>query len=323
MIKNTQPIYITTDGQVQLAVKVENETVWLDQKQMAELFDIDRSVVTKHINNIIKTQEVDEKSNVQKMHIANSDKPIKIYSLDLILSVGYRVNSRQATQFRIWANKILKDYLLKGYAINETRLEEQVKNFQELQQAIEFIAGKSKTELLTGKSSDLIDLLNEFSQSFTLLEQYDQGKIILKNQKKPEFTFEYDQVLKLITDFRAKLTVKGEAGSLMGQEVDHKFESIIKTISQTFDGQDLYPSVEEKAAHILYLTIKDHPFADGNKRIAAMLFVYFLARNNFLMKVSGEKKISDNTLVAIALLVAISDPRDKDVMIKIITNLLK
>ena len=262
-------------------------------------------------------------SNVQKMHIAGSDKPVKYFSLDLILSVGYRVNSKQATQFRIWANKILKDYLIKGYIVNQKRLKEQAKYFHELQQAIKFIKIKSKANLLSGQAPKLIDLIDEFAQSFTLLSQYDQGKLKLHRFGKEIYKLEYLQIQQLIVEFRQNLIKKKEATTLVGQEISDQFQGIIKTIYQTFDGKELYVSLEEKAANLLYLIIKDHPFTDGNKRIASMLFVYFLAQNQYLYREDSEKKINDNTLVSLALLVAVSDPKDKEVMIKIITNLLK
>lgn len=316
-------VYITRDGQVKLAVNLKNETIWLTQQQIAQLFCVDRSVITKHINNVFKEGELTEESNVQKMHIAGSDKPVKYFNLDLVLSVGYRVNSKQATQFRIWANKILKDYLIKGYVINQKRLKEQAKYFQELQQAIKFIKIKSKANLLSGQAPELIDLIDEFAQSFTLLNQYDQGKLRLHRFGKEIYKLEYPQTQQLIADFRQNLVKKKEATVLVGQETSDRFQSIIKTIYQTFDGRELYASLEEKAANLLYLTIKDHPFTDGNKRIASILFVYFLAQNQYLYRENGEKKINNNTLISLALLVAVSDPEDKEVMIKIITNLLK
>mgnify|MGYP001561964349 CR=1 FL=1 len=316
-------VYITRDGQVKLAVNLKNETIWLTQQQIAQLFCVDRSVITKHINNVFKEGELTEESNVQKMHIAGSDKLVKYFNLDLVLSVGYRVNSKQATQFRIWANKILKDYLIKGYVINQKRLKEQAKYFQELQQAIKFIKIKSKANLLSGQAPELIDLIDEFAQSFTLLNQYDQGKLRLHRFGKEIYKLEYPQTQQLIADFRQNLVKKKEATVLVGQETSDRFQSIIKTIYQTFDGRELYTSLEEKAANLLYLTIKDHPFTDGNKRIASILFVYFLAQNQYLYRENGEKKINNNTLISLALLVAVSDPEDKEVMIKIITNLLK
>ena len=241
----------------------------------------------------------------------------------MIISVGYRVKSLQGTQFRIWANKVLKDYLIKGYAVNQKRLLEQNQHFLDLQKTIKFISEKSKTDLLTGRTSDLIDLIDEFAQSFTLLNQYDHGKLKLQHQGKETYQIKYDEAEKMIIDFKRELLKKKEATDLVGQEISDKFKGIISNLYQTFDKQELYASLEEKAAHLLYLTIKDHPFTDGNKRIASLIFVYFLAQNRYLYRASGEKKINDNTLVSLALLIAVRDPKDKDVIIKIITNLLK
>ena len=322
--KNELVIY--NDGKVELKTTLKNESIWLSQKQISDLFDVERPAITKHLKNIFESGELKENSVSSILeHTANDGKKYKtkFYNLDVILSVGYRVNSKQATQFRIWANKILKDYLIKGYAVNQKRLKEQAKYFQELQYAIKFIKTKSKTDLLSGQAPELIDLIDEFAQSFTLLNQYDEGKLKLHGSGKEIFKLEYSQTQKLIADFKQNLVKKKEATAMVGQETSDKFQSIVKTIYQTFDGQDLYTSLEEKAANLLYLTIKDHPFTDGNKRIASVLFVYFLAQNKYLYKENGEKKINDNTLISLALLVAVSDPKDKEVMIKIITNLLK
>ncbi len=316
-------IYVAEDGRAELEVRLEEETVWLTQKQIAELFGSERSVITKHISNIVEAGELEEKSNVQKLHIAGSDKPVKFYNLDFIISVGYRVNSERATQFRIWASKVLKNYLVKGYAVNQKRLLEQTEKLNELQQAIYFIQEKAGRPELESQAQELLKLINEYSQSLTLLYQYDQGTLSLAKGKQPEINLEYEECRRLIDQLKEKLAVKGEAGDLFGREIDSKFRAVIATIYQTFDGEDLYLSIEEKAANLLYLTIKDHPFSDGNKRTGALLFVYFLERNNALYKESGERKITDTALVALALLVATSDPKEKDVMIKIISNLLR
>ena len=316
-------IYTAKDGHAELEVRLKEETVWLTQKQIAGLFGSERSVVTKHINNIVKAGELGEKSNVQKLHIPNSDKPVKFYNLDFIISVGYRVNSSRATQFRIWANKVLKDYLIKGYALNQKRLLEQTEKFNELQQTINFIQEKASQPELESQAQELLKLINEYAQSLTLLYQYDEGTLSLGKGKKPGFILEYEDCRRLIDQLKEKLIGKGEAGDLFGREIDSKLQAIVATIYQTFDGEDLYSSIEEKAANLLYLTIKDHPFSDGNKRTGSLLFIYFLERNGVLYKESGERKITNNALVALALLVATSDPKEKDVMIKIISNLLK
>jgi prophage maintenance system killer protein len=320
--RGTIIIYKNSEGESKIEVKMDGETVWLSQEQISQLFTVDRSVITKHINNIFKSGELKEKSNVQKMHIPNSDKPVKYFSLDMIISIGYRTNSIKATEFRIWANQILKNYLTKGYAINKQLLEEQNTKLKDIQNAIKFINDKKDSEILIGQSGELISLIQEFANSFSILHEYDEEKLKLNENGQAKFILNYDQAKNIITDFKAKLTEKGEAGSLMGSEIENKFKGVVGSLYQTYDGIDLYASLEEKAANLLYLTIKDHPFSDGNKRIGSFLFIYFLSQNNYLYKASGEKKINDNALVALALLVAVSDPRDKEIMIKIISNLL-
>ena len=316
-------IYKAKSGAVRLDVRLEKETVWLTQTQLAGLFLTERSVITKHLNNIFQTSELDEKSNVQKMHIPFSDKPVKFYNLDAIISVGYRINSSRATQFRIWATKVLKNYLIKGYVLNQKRLHEHEAALKELRETIAFIGAKASHPQLVGKADDLLKLLNEYSNALTILYKYDNKSLSLASKIKPKFILDYDMAIKVVDDIRERLTKKKEAGDLFGREMDHKFKSIIGALYQTFDKKDLYASVEEKAAHLLYLTIKDHPFSDGNKRIASIMFIYFLEKNGYLRKLNGERKINDNTIVALSLLIASSDPREKDVMIKIITNLLK
>ncbi len=316
-------IYKAKNGTVRLDVKLEKETVWLTQKQLAELFLTERSVITKHLNNIFQTGELDEKRNVQKMHIPFSDKPVSLYNLDVIISVGYRVNSKRATQFRIWATGILKNYVTKGYALNQKRLHEHKTALKGLRETIAFIEAKASHPQLVGKADGLLKLLNEYANTLTILYEYDNKSISLAGKARPSFVFEYDLAVKLINDIAARLTEKGEAGNLFGREMGHRFKGIIGALYQTFDKKDLYVSVEEKAAHLLYLTIKDHPFSDGNKRIASIMFLYFLEKNGYLYKANGERKITDNTMVALSLLIAASDPKEKDIMIKIITNLLK
>jgi death-on-curing family protein len=315
-------IYKTSKGP-ELEVKLKEETVWLTQSQIAILFDSERSVITKHIKNIFQEGELEEKSNVQKMHIANSDKPVSFYDLDVIISVGYRVNSKRATQFRIWATKTLKKHLLNGYTINEKRLLEQTAKFKELQNTISFLQKKSKVELLQGQAQEILNLLSIYSKSLELLWKYDHNRLTTPKGEKAVFVLNYNHALKVIEKVKEGVVLKGEAGDLFGREVDDKLENVVKNLYQTFGKKELYKTIEEKSAHLLYLVIKDHPFIDGNKRIASFLFVYFLDKNNYLYRENGEKKINDNALVALALLIAVSDPKEKDVMIKIIINLLK
>ena len=321
--KNGEIVIYKTPQGPQLDVKLKRQSVWLTQTQIAYLFNIERSVITKHANNIFKDKELTEKRNVQKMHIPHSDKPVKFYSLDLILSVGYRVNSQQATQFRIWATKTLKQHLIKGYTINKKRLLKKSEELKQLQKTITFLQEKSQHKLLTGQAKGILDLLADYSKSLTLLEQYDKQRFPLIKGKGAKFILEYQQAQIVISQLKSQLQGKKEASELFGQENSAKFESIIKNLFQTFDGKELYRTIEEKAAHLLYLTIKDHPFNDGNKRIGSFLFIYFLDKNQYLDKVTGERKINDNALVSLALLIAVSEPKEKEIMIKIIINLLK
>ena len=323
MKKGEMVIYKTPDNKVQVDVSLDKETVWLRQEEIAKIFNTERSAITKHINNIFKSGELEEKSNVQKWNIAKSDKPVKFYDLDMIISVGYRVNSKRATQFRIWATKTLKEYLVKGYAVNEKRLLEADNKFKELQSAVDFLRQKSKHKLLAGQEQEILNLLADYSKTLTLLEQYDKEKITLSKKGKVEFVLDYKLASDVIREIKKELLNKKEASDLFGTESQQgRLEGILGNIRQTFDKKELYSSIEEKAAHLLYFIIKDHPFIDGNKRIGSFLFVYFLDRNKYLYKKNNEKKINDNALTTLSLLIAISDPREKDKLIKMVTNLL-
>lgn len=318
-------IYQSSEKEIELKVRLENETVWLTQSQIALLFGTQRPAITKHINNIFKSGELNKDSVSSILeHTATDGKTYKtqFYNLDTIVSVGYRVNSKRATQFRIWATNVLKQYLVKGYALNQKRLLETQEKFKELQETISFLHKKSKHELLSAQGEEILNLLASYSKTLTLLEQYDKEKLALIKKKKGKFVLDYKKARFVSDEARKELIIKKEASDLFGLENSDRFKGILGCIYQTFDGNELYPSLEEKAAHVLYLVIKDHPFVDGNKRIASLLFVYFLERNKYLYRTNGEQKINDNALVALALLVAESDAKDKDILIKIITNLL-
>ncbi|MBI3583461.1 MAG: virulence protein RhuM/Fic/DOC family protein [Nitrospinae bacterium] len=315
-------IYKTSKNEVELKVRFEKESVWLRQNEIALLFGKERSVITKHINKIFTDEEVARKSNVQKIHIANSDKPVEFYSLDVILAVGYKVNSPRAIHFRKWATKIIKQYLIKGYAINEKRVLETQSRFNELQEAVLFLQKQSQKELLKGQEPEILNLLADYSKTLYLLEQYDRGRLQSQKGKKTAFILQYNDCIKIIAELKKELIARKEAGALFGAERDGSFTGVIKGLYQPFDKKELYPTIEDKASHLLYLIIKDHPFTDGNKRIASFLFVFFLDRSSYLFKKSGERKINDNALTAIALLIAESDPKDKEVMIKIVKNLI-
>lgn len=318
-------IYQTSKNEVELEVRLEKETVWLDAHQIAEVFDIDRTVIVKHIHNIYNTGELKEKPTCAKIAQVAADgklRKMNIYNLDMIISVGYRVNSQRATQFRIWATKTLKNHLVRGYTINEKRLLKARGNLKQLQESIAFLEEKSKHELLEGQAQEILSLLSAYSKSLSILEQYDKGKLTKKEKGRAKFVLDIDNCKRIIKNLKQNLIAKKEASELFGQENSGRFEGIIKGLYQTFGGKEVYKSTEEKAANLLYLIIKDHPFLDGNKRIASIVFVYFLERNNYLHKKSGERKINDNALTALALLLAISDPKEKETMINIITNLI-
>jgi prophage maintenance system killer protein len=321
-MQNTGEIFMyqTADGLTSIDVTLEKETVWLTQEQIAELFTRDRTVITRHLNNIFKESELDEKSNVQILHIANSDKPVKYYNLDVIISVGYRVKSPRGTQFRIWANKILKDYLVKGYTVNEQRLREQSRQLEELKQTVKLLGNVvGNHELTSEEATGLLKVVTDYTYALDVLDQYDHQVLEIHNTTSAE--------LYIITYHEAMLAIKGlrdkfGGSSLFGNEKDDSFQGSLAAIYQTFDGQYVYPSVEEKAANLLYFVIKNHSFSDGNKRIAAFLFVWFMEKNGILYRIDGSKRIGDNALVAITLMIAESKPEEKDMMIKVVVNLI-
>ena len=319
-------IYKSSKNEVDLKVRFENETIWLDAHQMARIFNVNRPAIVKHINNIYKTRELSKKVTCSILEQVAADGKIRkmnLYNLDMIISVGYRVNSQRATQFRIWATKILKKYLVQGYAVNEKRLLEAKNKFNQLQETINFLRKKSKAKLLHGQEKEILNLLADYSKTLSLLEKYDKSKLKIEKGQKAKFILEYKDCLNIIYELKKNLINKKEASDIFGNDTGGKFESVAKNIYQTFDGKELYKSIENKAANLLYLTIKDHYFTDGNKRIGSFLFVYFLDKNNYLYRKSGEKKINDNALTALALLVAESNPKEKEQMVALITQLLK
>ena len=318
-------IYQTPHKDVELRVRLKKETIWLNAQQMAQIFDVNRPAIVKHINNIYRTGELSKKSTCSILEQVAADgkkRKMNFYNLDMIIAVGYRVNSKRATQFRIWATKVLKQYILQGYALNERRLLEIKSKFNELKAAIAFLKDKAAKKRLVGQEKEILDLLAKYAKTLTILEDYDKNKIAKPKGKKPEFVLQYEECRRIIRAIKKELIAKKEASDLFGKEYSGGFGGIIQSIYQTFGSAELYKTIEEKAAHLLYLIIKDHPFVDGNKRIGSFLFVYFLDRNNYLYRKNGERKISDNALTALALLIAESDPKEKDILIKIIVNLL-
>ena len=306
--ENEIVLFETKDKEIRLSVPIENETVWLSQTQMVELFDRDQSVISRHINNSFD-EEVDKESNMHFLHIANSDKPVAFYSLDVIISVGYRVKSQRGIEFRRWANKVLKDYIIKGYAINDKRLEA-------LQKTVE-IQAKMLATAIEGDSDEVLRAVNLYTQALTLLDKYDHQSLEKPEGNQPIYRITY-------TDCRAMVDRMEDSfkSDVFGVEKEPgKIEGILAAVYQDVFGGEVYPSLEEKAANLLYFMIKDHPFADGCKRIAASLFLEFLNRNNALFR-AGHKVISDGALVAITLMIAESDPKEKDIMTTMVMNLL-
>ncbi len=310
-------------GKIELRTDIKHDTIWATQAQIAEVFQVDRSVITKHISNIFEDDELQEKSNVQKMHFTSSDKPTNIYNLNVILAVGYRVNSQKATQFRIWATSVLHEHLLKGYTLNKKRLEKSDAKLGELNKMIGFITNVRNKRLSSDEASGLLTVIKEYADSWLLLHKYDQGEITVRKSKKKSVLLGFEEVEKAIAELKTTLIKTGTAADVFGQERGEGLRGILQTLGQTFGGKELYASLEEKAAHLLYFVIKDHPLVDGNKRTGALLFILFLQKNAYLFRANGEKKINDNTLTALALLIAESKPQEKDQMVALITQLLK
>ena len=319
-------IYQSQDGQTEVQVKFENETVWLSQKQMAQLFEKDTDTVGLHLQNIYKSGELDEISTTEESSVVqlegkrNVKRNIKLYNLDAIISVGYRVNSKRGIQFRIWANKILKEYLIKGFSINEKRLTQRNEQLKELQDSVKILGNILEHKSLSNDESvGLLKIISDYAYALDILDQYDYQNLEIKDTSgKETFQLTYEEAMKQIM-----LVKKAHGNSdLFGREKDESFQSSVATIYQTFSGTDLYPSIEEKAANLLYFITKNHSFSDGNKRIAAFLFLYFLERNGILFDKNGNKRIADNTLVALTLMIAVSKPDEKDTMTKVIVNLI-
>ena len=318
-------IYKAKDGKTSLEVKLEKDTVWLSQKQMSELFDCSTDNIGLHLKNIFKSKELGENQVTEESSATATDGKkykIKHYNLDAVISVGYRVNSIRGTQFRIWANQVLKDHLIKGYTLNPKRLPEA--NLKELEEAVKLIKSTIITKELTNdESKGLLKIITDYASSWILLQKYDSNKLEEPKKKhKPKHELTYDKAIEAISKLKSDLKSKKEASDLFGNQRDKSFEGIIANLYQTFDREELYPSIEDKAAHLLYFVIKDHPFTDGNKRIGAFLFILFLSNNGYLFKANGERKFNDNALVALALLIAESNPKQKDTMIKLVMNFL-
>ena len=316
-------IYRAKDKRIQLEVKLEQETVWLTQKQIAILFKIDRSVISKHLRNIFIDRELEQNSVCAKIaHTAPDGKVYQttFYNLDVVISVGYRVNSLRATQFRIWATNILKRHIIDGYTLNEKRLKEQASKLQTLQRAVKLISSmKDRKRLEYNEAMGLLEVIGDYNYALGLLDDYDYKRLkITKTSKEERFILSYESALEAIKKLKERIS----NSEFFGVERDKSFASSVASIYQTFNGKDLYPSIEEKAGNLLYFIVKNHSFVDGNKRIAASIFLWFLDQNSILYREDGSKRIADNALVALTLMIAESKPAERDVIITLVVNLI-
>lgn len=323
-------LYQAEDGSLKTEVPIQDDTVWLTQKQMSELFNKNVRTINEHIQNIYKEKELVPDATIRKFRVVRQEgqrkvgRDIEHYNLDAIISIGYRVKSKQGTQFRIWANKVLKEYLIQGYALDQERLKKQTSQIKALEKTLILFQQAQLKTLDHSEAAGLLGVLTDYTHSFVLLNQYDTGDFP-EGGLNTNITVEImpSDATKAITKLKQRLMKQNEATELFGQPKDESFAGILGNIIQSFDDEYLYPSIEEQAAHLLYFIIKNHPFTDGNKRIGAFMFIWFLQCNQHHLKSTGESKINDNALVAIALLVAQSDPIQKDTMIKLIVNLIK
>lgn len=320
-------IYKTVDNETQIDVKFEKDTVWLTLNQISDLFGRDKSVISRHIKNIYGEGELSKKSTVAKNATVQFEsgrkvsRKIEYFNLDIIISVGYRVNSKRGTQFRIWATQRLKDYLLKGYVLNEKRLRQAQSQFSELKRSIKLLENVVRNkELNLIEASGLLKVVTDFSHALNLLDRYDHQNLKKPLKKsKEKYKITYDEAVDAINTLKEKFG----GSDLFGKEKDKSFKSSLENIYVTFKSKELYPGAENKSAHLLYFIVKNHSFADGNKRIAAFLFLLFLERNGLLYSEDGFKKMEDNTLVALTLMIAESKPAEKEMMITVILNLME
>ena len=320
MSPNNIEIFQSSNGEIEFKGDTSHETIWANLDQIAKLFGRDKSGISRHIKNIFSTDELDRNSVVAKIATTASDGKtyqVEYFNLDMIISIGYRVDSKEATLFRKWATSILKKYLTDGYAINEKKVTQTQELLSNLKETINFLSTKE-----IGKEKEILALLGTYTKTLSLLEGYDKSSIEDFKGRTSEYKLTYDEVKNVLAQLKKTLIKRGEATQLFANEKDNELSGIIGNLYQTFGGEELYPSIEDKATHLLYFIIKDHPFNDGNKRSASFLFIYFLDKCDYLYKKNGEKKINENALTTLTLLVASSNPKEKDLLIKLIKHLL-
>lgn len=317
-------IYQTENGSASLEVRLDRETVWLTQKQMAELFGKNSDTIGLHIRNAYKEGELTEEGTTEESSVVQQEgsrrirRSIRFYNLDVIISVGYRVKSQQGTRFRQWATRLLREHIVKGYTVNEQRLREESAKLREMQQTVELLARTlTNQELVTEAGRDVLAVITDYAYALALLDRYDHGTLAIEGTTgELRHAIDYDEGIAIVAG------MKRDFDGLFGVEKDQGFKSALGAIYQTFDGKELYPSVEEKAANLLYFIVKNHAFSDGNKRIAAALFICFLSRNAILYRADGGKRLADNALVALTLLIAESRPDERETIVKVIVNLI-
>lgn len=326
-MKNTKDIllYETEDGKLSFEVNLNEETVWLSQKEMAELFGKNLKTINEHIKNIYRENELEEEPTIRNYRMVRKEgnrhveRNIKFYNLDVIISVGYRVKSNRGTQFRIWATNILKEYLIQGYSINEKKLKAQNVKLIELQNTIEILKRTVETQRIgLDEATGLLKVISDYSYALDLLDAYDHQRVeITSFNKREAYILTYEEAMRVIESMKTEF-----ATDLFGNEKDDSFRGSLGAIYQTAFGEEVYPSIEEKAANLLYFVVKNHSFSDGNKRIAAAIFIYFMEANKILYREDGSKRIADNTLVAITLMIAESKPTEKETIVKVLVNLI-
>ncbi|MBK5276990.1 MAG: virulence protein RhuM/Fic/DOC family protein [Desulfuromonadales bacterium] len=314
-------IYQSESGAASLEVHLDHDTVWLTQAQLAELFSVKVPAINKHLKNIFSARELIEAAVISILETTAADGKnykTRYYNLDAIIAVGYRVNSYQATRFRQWATRVLRDYIVKGYSINEQRFRDQSEKLAEMRQTVELLARTlANQELVSETGKDVLRVITDYAYALNLLDRYDHGTLAIEETTRQALhVINYDEAIGIVA------SMKGEFDGLFGIEKDQGFKSALGTIYQTFGGEELYPSVEEKGANLLYFVVKNHAFSDGNKRIAAALFIYFLGMNAILYRGDGSKRLADNALVALTLLIAESRPEEKETIVKVIVNLI-